>query len=274
MEISKAHGEREPFSEEKLQSSSLRAGAAPELAQEVTKRVTSRARAGMSSSSIYEQVLKTLRKEDPPAAARYSLKRAIMELGPTGFPFERYVAALLGEYGYRTTVGQITRGRCITHEVDVIAEQGTERAMVECKFHNHTGTRSDVKVALYVYARFLDVANVWRSESEAADMRFSPWLVTNTKITEDAAQYGQCAGLRISAWRYPREGSLERLVESKKLYPLTVLQALNRASWVALSRHGFVLARDLAGKDVKQIARVAGLKPGLVKRLQEEAALL
>lgn len=274
MEIAKAHGERELFDEEKLHSSSIRAGASVDLADSVTRKVARRAKAGMSSSDIYEQVLNTLQKESPPVAARYSLKRAIMEMGPTGYPFERYVAELLGEYGYRTAVGQIIMGRCVNHEIDVIAQQGEEKAMVECKFHNRPGTRSDVKVSLYVYARYLDVINTWRTEDGEGKMKYVPWLVTNTKVTDDAARYGQCAGLRVTGWRYPVDGSLEKLVESKKLYPLTVLQLLSRSTWALLSRHGFVLCRDILQSDASEIGRVCGIKTNLVGRLQEEARAL
>ena len=43
-------------------------------------------------------------------AAKYHLKGAIMELGPSGYPFEKFVAAILSHQGYKVQIGQIVKG--------------------------------------------------------------------------------------------------------------------------------------------------------------------
>ncbi len=68
-----------------------------------------------------------------------------MELGDTGYPFEKFVAALLRSEGYETKVGVIVQGHCVTHEVDVVAENDRHHYMCECKFHNSQGRFCNVK---------------------------------------------------------------------------------------------------------------------------------
>lgn len=155
MEIIKSSGEKQKFSREKLYGSLKRAGAEPELAQEISQKIAKTIQSGISSEKILEEVSYCLQKENPMLAARYNLKRAIMELGPTGFPFESYIAEILKEYGYDTKVGRRVQGYCVNHEVDVIAQKGKKHFMIECKYHNRGGSRSDVKVALYTFARFI-----------------------------------------------------------------------------------------------------------------------
>ncbi|MGS0527278.1 hypothetical protein ACU8V7_21050 [Zobellia nedashkovskayae] len=48
-------------------------------------------------------------------------------MGPTGFPFERFIGALLTYSGYETKVGIVMDGICVTHEIDVVAEKKWNR---------------------------------------------------------------------------------------------------------------------------------------------------
>lgn len=56
-------------------------------------------------------------------AIRYDLKRALMELGPSGYPFEKLISDLLRKFGYRTKTNLTLQGKCVSHEIDVIAEK-------------------------------------------------------------------------------------------------------------------------------------------------------
>ena len=86
----------------------------------------------MSSESIYTRAFEILRKdENMPVAARYSIKRAVFALGPSGFPFEQFIAEILRGHGWRTTTEVTLTGRCAAHEVDVLAEKNGKRVGVE-----------------------------------------------------------------------------------------------------------------------------------------------
>jgi Holliday junction resolvase-like predicted endonuclease len=264
MDIIKASGEREKFSKKKLCQSLKRAGAGSRLADRVCREVSKFVRPGIDTEKILDKAFSCLRKKNPILAARYNLKRAIMELGPTGFPFEQYIAQILREYGYAAKVGKLIRGRCATHEIDVVAAKSNRCFMIECKYHNNRGIRSDEKVALYVYARFLDVKKIFRQA----------WLVTNTRCTNQAVRYAKCVGLRIISWRYPQNEGLEYLIEKKGLYPITILPSLNRETRERLAQKKIMLAKDLLKYPANTLAQLTGLRPKVIKRLREEAERL
>lgn len=246
--ITKASGEKELFSEEKIKQSLTRSGASRELADSIVKRIRRGLRNGVPSYVVLTKALRLLKEQSPYLAARYNLKRAIMELGPTGFPFERYFGELLKARGYSVTLDQMVAGQCVHHEVDVIAEKNREHYLIEIKYHNTPGIKTDVKVALYVRARFEDILKRLRAEeqqgSPMSHLYHGVWLVTNTKCTRDAIQYGGCAGVKIIGWSYPHNESLQNMIEELKLYPITCLLTLSQNSKRAFLERGIVLAKD------------------------------
>ena len=66
---------------------------------------------GIPTKKIYRQAFSILKKLSKPTAARYSLKKGIMQLGPSGFPFERFVAEILKIQGYTTRIGVFVDGK-------------------------------------------------------------------------------------------------------------------------------------------------------------------
>ena len=159
--VTKYSGEKAPFDMEKLRQSLQRSGAKEKVIDAVVEQVLPILYEGISTKEIYKKAFALLRKKERPAAARYNLKKALLQLGPTGFPFELYVAELLKAKGYETRTGQIVQGNCVQHEVDVIAQKAEKHFMVECKFHSDQGRRCDVKIPLYIQSRFKDVEAAW-----------------------------------------------------------------------------------------------------------------
>lgn len=244
--ITKASGDRVPFDITKLKASMHRSGASEQMAQEIADLLLPKLVPGISTRKLYRMAFGLLHKRSRPAAARYRLKQAIMDLGPTGFPFEQFVARLLERDGYTTQVGVVVQGRCVKHEVDVIADKADRRYVVECKYRNTRGKVSDVKVPLYVRSRFEDVEHNWRREPGGDRRSHQGWVVTNTRFTVDALEYGLCAGLRMVGWDQPAKGSLKDRIDRSGLYPLTCLSTLTKAEKERLLEEGLVLARDLA----------------------------
>ncbi len=267
MDVRKASGETEPYQPEKLKSSLERVGVPSSVAADVERGVTRRLKGGASTAALFERVRKALSEEHVAAAARYSLRSAIMELGPAGYYFEQYLARVLEAYGYETKTDQIVSGACTTHEIDVVAKKGNDCYLIEAKYHNRRGTKSDIKDIMYTYARGLDVKE---RASEPCDV----WLVTNTKLTAKAKQYAQCRSLKVTAWRYPEGASLERLIEDKALYPITVLAAAGGNAREKLAAHNVYFAYELAGLDAEELARRFGLPSSAARTLSLQAKQL
>jgi Holliday junction resolvase-like predicted endonuclease len=178
-------------------------------------------------------------------AARYKLKHAIMELGPSGFPFEQFVAELLKHKGYKTQVGVIVKGHCVNHEVDVIAEKDKHHFMIECKFHNRQGYSSDVKIPLYIQSRFLDVETSWKQLDGHAEKFHQGWVVTNTRFSEDAAQYGRCMNMNLVGWDYPKNNGLKDWIDGSGLHPVTCLTTLTQKEKQQLLDRKIVLCKTM-----------------------------
>jgi len=221
VEIIKANGVREDFEPAKMRASLMRAGANEDAIATVMSHVMNELKPHMTTKELYQHAYKILSDYEKPVAQKYSLRRALMEMGPTGFPFEDLVAEILKEKGFETMTRQTVLGGCVPHEVDVVAWNKKKLIMVEAKFHNELGTKSDLKVALYVKARVDDLkGNVYDYGGE--DRKLSEgWLVTNTKFSSTAIHYGVCQNLTMIGWNYPEKGNLRDMIEeSPKLMEL------------------------------------------------------
>lgn len=248
MTITKASGEQCPFSEDKLRNSLLRSGAASEVVDSIIKQIIPQLYNGISTTAIFNLAFRLLKQRRKGPAAKYKLKNALMELGPTGFPFEQFIARVFQKMGFETQTGQILDGKCVQHEVDVVAQRDSERLLAECKFHQQKGTLCDVKIPLYIHARFSDIEMQLQQEDAKASF-FTGWLVTNTKFSKDAIAYGTCAGLRLLGWDFPGKESLRRLIDRYGLHPLTCLTTLTRQEKQLLLEKKIVLCSELLLND-------------------------
>lgn len=261
-----------PFSEQKLIRSLKKAGATEMQVKEIVSSIESQIFEGITTKKIYQLAFNQLRNQSRTVASRYQLKRAIMELGPSGFPFEKYVAKILELQGYKTQVGKIVKGQCVSHEIDVIAEKDDQHFMVECKYHNQTGTISDVKIPLYIQARFKDVEAAWKT-IPGHDMKFHQgWLVTNTRFSSDAIQYGICVGLKLVGWNYPVNAGLNDIIDALGLYPVTALASLTRTEKQQLLKRQIVLCKEICHNE--SILATIGIKPDRIVKIIEEGNML
>jgi len=267
--IKKANGEKQLFDVTKLIGSLADAGASVTVAQEIAQHIERELHDGMSTHEIYSHAFNLLRKHARPIAATYSIRRAVQELGPDGFPFERFIAEIWKSKGYETLTDQVVRGGCVEHEMDVVAWNADKLVMIEAKFHNEQGMRSDIKTALYVKARFDDLKESTFAYGNVERHLDEGWLVTNTKFTETAIRYGECQKLNMIGWNYPKKGSLQDLIEEAGFHPLTVLSTLSKPERFILLHHGLVLVRHVLDRRVE--LEGFGIAREKIPRILEEA---
>lgn len=245
LNITKANGESVLFSEQKLIESLQKSGATPEQIKEVLLKIKPQLYDSIPSKMIYKMAFGLLKKEERSLAAKYNLKRAIMELGPSGYPFEKYIAEILRFQGYSTQIGQIVRGQCIKHEIDVIATKKSKQLLIECKFHNRVGIICDVKVPLYIQSRFIDVKSLWERDPVLKGITFQGMVVTNTRFSDDAVQYGTCVGLKLLGWNFPKGDGLRERIDRSALYPITCLTSLTKQEKGKLLDAKVVLCQEI-----------------------------
>ncbi len=240
IKIQKSSGEKVSFSIPKLKKSLRHSGANEKDIEHIINIVRDELYHGISTREIYNRAFALLKKKKSVFASKYKLKKAIYELGPTGFPFERFIAEILSHSGYRVEVGQFVQGKCVSHEVDVVAVKDTNKLFVECKFHGEEGRNCDVKIPLYIYSRYTDITT-----SQSQEYDYKGWVVTNTRFTSDAIQYGQCVGLYLLSWDFPEGNGLKDRIDSIGLYPITVSTLLSHREKLFLLDRDVVLCKQL-----------------------------
>jgi hypothetical protein len=266
--IKKADGEEEIFIPAKLDHSLANAGTSGEIRERVVNHVLRELKPGMTTDQIYRHAFEILRKEESsPVAARYSIKRAVFALGPSGFPFEQFLAEILRAHGWTCRTGAALNGRCAPHEVDVLAHKNGRRVGIEAKFHNDAGGKTDIKDALYVFARYEDL----KKSTEDSSRVDEGWLVTNTTFTHNAVRYAQCSGLTLLGWDYPGARGLLKMIEEARVHPLTCLTTLTEGEKRQLLDNKIVLCKSIQSR---HLLDEYGIKPGRVPQVMEEARRL
>ncbi|XMO87443.1 ATP cone domain-containing protein [Algibacter sp. AS12] len=245
IDIIKSSGEKVKFSLEKLRTSLKRSGADNQVVNQIIDKVRDELYQSISTKEIYNRAFALLKKSKSHFASKYKLKKAIYELGPTGFPFERFVSAILKYSGYKTEVGTILQGKCVSHEIDVIARKNSEATIIECKFHSEEGLNCNVKIPLYINSRYQDIKNNWQKLKKDEESLTQGWVVTNTRFTKDAIQYGNCCGLYLLSWDYPLNDGLKDRIDRLGLYPITVSTLLSKREKNFLLSRSVILCRDL-----------------------------
>jgi len=266
--IVKADGEREPFDPTKMERSLEHAGASSTMSARILARIMHELRPETTTEEIYRKAFEMLKSDEAmPVAARYSMKRAIFSLGPSGFPFEQFLAEILKAHGWHTRTDVMLMGRCAPHEVDVLAEKDGKKVGIEVKFHNEAGGKTDIKDALYVHARYEDLKRA-PLESSRVD---EGWLVTNTVFTRNALRYARCSSLPIISWDYPRTRGLMHLIEEARVHPLTALTTLSESEKRRLLEKKIVLCKSVL---VEHLLREHGIPPAKIPQVIEEAQSL
>lgn len=263
--ITKADGEKEPFDAVKLEHSLAHAGASSTTRARIVAHIMHELHPNIMTEDIYRHAFQLLQEhEQAPVAARYSIKRAVFALGPSGFPFERFLSEILKADGWHTQTGVMMTGRCVTHEVDVLAEKAGRRVGIEAKFHNDPGGKTDVKDALYVKARYDDLKQA-PQQSQRVD---EGWLVTNTRFTRNAIRYAQCSNLNLIGWNYPRTRGLQTMIEESHVHPLTCLTTLSEGEKRRFLEQKIVLCKSI---QVPHLLQENGVKQSKIPLVMEEA---
>jgi hypothetical protein len=268
--VRKASGKKEYFSFQKLRNSLLRSSASLDEAEGILNQLKSKIYEGISTKKIYSMAFRLLKNQSPHYASRYALKKGIMELGPSGFPFEKFIGEIFKYEGYRTEVGTILQGRCVTHEIDVICKKEDHIMLIECKYKNQESVAVDVKVPLYIHSRFQDLLE--NNLLAKPYTKFIGWIVTNSRFTDDALAYGNCRNIQLLGWDYPFKNSLKNRIDASCLYPITCLSTItiNEKKWFL--EKGIVLVSEIC--DNKRILQKAGISEKRIDTVLNECQKL
>lgn len=243
--IKKASGELEEFSVAKLGNSLKNSGADAKLQNEIINHICGWIYDGISTKQIYKRAYQLLRQKKILSSLRYKLKQAMLELGPTGFPFEKIVGLIFDRQGYKTEVGKVIDGFCVSHEMDVIATNTNHQCLAECKYSYDKGKKISIQTPLYVRSRIDDIVKYRKTLPEYKDFTFSAWIFTNTKFSDDSMNYAKCSGLKLIGWDYPDGKGLKELMEENNIFPVTILNHLKKIEKEYLISRNIVVCAQL-----------------------------
>ena len=271
MKIIKADGNAEEFKAQKLIASLKKAGAKPTEINRIVSTIETSLTDRMPTQKIYQRAFEMLRDSDDPVAARYSVRRAVFGLGPTGFPFEDFLGKLFEAEGYKTKRRLLLKGKCAVHEIDLAAYSPTDSFVAEAKFHMRPGIKSDLQVAMYSYARYLDLESARVCKEDVCGI-ISLYVITNTKFTTAATKYAACTGINLLSWDQPKGNSLHAKIERLGVYPITVLAHLTNTQKQILLGEGIILCSELA-KNQNRLQKM-GIKGSKMDALLREVSYL
>jgi hypothetical protein len=272
-DIIKNNGETELFDPEKLRHSLRRSGASDVVVNEITKQIEESLKDGMTTSDIYQNAFKILDRKERKPAVKYSIRRSILNMGPSGFPFEKFVAELFEAKGYKTETGVFVKGKCIEHELDMVAYKENKLILAEVKFHNKLEIKTDTKVALYIKARLDDLREEEFTFGGDKRNMTTGLLVTNTKFTHTAKKYVKCAGgMELISWDYPEKGNLYDMIEETATHPITCIPQLTKRNKEELLEKGIVNCQSL--KDNTGILKEIGIKDPEIENIMENIDMI
>lgn len=272
MKIRKSSGRLEEFKKAKYLKSVKDAGVSKAIAEEILSEVEKSIKQNTTTDQISKKTAKVLSKHNMKAATNYNLRRGLSMLGPAGFMFEHYISELLRAEGFKNRRNVYIKGKCVSHEIDVVASDKSGVYFLEIKYHNKHFIKTHVDVAMYAYARLLDIVpDKDMREGKIDGKRRQMWVITNTKFTRNAIQYGECMDMKMLAWNYPKTFGLKDIITSYNLYPVTSIPQITQGMFERLAEKHILLTRDLCKLTVKEFMKITGASHSLSNKIINHA---
>lgn len=274
--IINSNGQRELFSFQKVYRSARNVGASKQLARQIAGIIEKEIYPEIKTSEIFARVKELLYQETPKAALIFNLKEGIRRLGPTGFPFEKFIGEIFKKLGFEIKINQHIPGFCLDdYEIDFVAKKENLIYVGECKYRNSPGDIVHLRDALANYARFLDIMKGSYFEKEKKqNYEIKTIMVTNTKFTSQVVKYFSCMGVGFLGWKSPKNNGLESLIEKYNLYPITILPSLKGYLENIFVSEKMMLVQDVTKIDPQEFSKKFNISPKQLLPLIKEAKLL
>ncbi len=265
LHVTKADGRRQIFEKEKIARTCIRMGASNEEARNIADKIEEKLKDGTETKKILQMIFSELENYRPEVKHIIDLREAISLLRSKP-DFEKFVGAILKSQGYQVQMNQIVAGKCVDHEIDVIANNSSEIIYVEVKHHLQHHTFTGLDVFLEANSTFEDLCEGYlRGKNKIKFTRAV--VVSNTKISDHAWRYSRCRGIDNIGWKSPPGDSLEDMIERNKLYPITLLKNLDRNEEEKLGDAEIILLRQLVEKDESEICSLTKIPKTRIAKL-------
>lgn len=250
MKVKKYNGELVEYNPKALKISLTKSGASKEEVEEVFDLITPDIKEGISTQELYQLAFDNLKKYRNSYAARYSLKKALRDLGPEGYYFEKYIKRLMETVGYNAVNGQTVQGNAVTHEIDVVAQKEDRLYFCECKFRNDVDAKISVTTPMYFMSRMIDVKDKSFTFFDRTLKPTKGFFVTNAYLTTDSIDWIEFYNeIGVISWNYPSKMSMKYLIDNLAIYPITCLTTIELDAIKVLMQAGCLLVEDIIKKE-------------------------
>ena len=258
----------EPYKESKIKNTLLRLKINEEEINEILELIKKNfPQEKVRTRDIFKFIFDYLKIKERKEAYSFNLKNAILKLGPSGYPFEKFMAHLYKLYGFEAHHNLFLDGKCLKYEIDLLLKKDNFFYIAECKFHQQPWKKSDVKMILYVYGRYLDIKEKFKENSICL-------VITNTKFTQEAIKFSNCYFIELLSWNFPEERSLAKLIDEKKAYPLTIFDFLSNKVLQDLFKYDIVLISDFLSKENSYLRKISNLKIEEIEEIKRKIRLI
>ncbi|MBS7332134.1 MAG: restriction endonuclease [Weeksellaceae bacterium] len=249
MKVSKFNGELVDYNPKALKISLTKSGATKDEVEEVFELMSPQIYDGIKTQDLYNLAFESLKKYRSSYAARYSLKKALRDLGPEGYYFEKYIKRLMETVGFNAVNGQTVQGNAVTHEIDVVAQKDDVLFFCECKFRNDIDAKISVTTPMYFMSRMIDVRDKEYTYFNKTLQPTKGFLITNAYLTTDSIDWAEYYKIGMISWNYPDKMSLKYLIDNLAIYPITCLTSLTKDQQKVLMDAGCILVKDILLKE-------------------------
>jgi len=249
MKVTKFNGELVDYNPKALKISLTKSGASKDEVEEVFDLMTPDIFDGIKTRDLYNLAFENLKKYRSSYAARYSLKKALRDLGPEGYYFEKYIKRLMETTGFNAINSQTVQGAAVTHEIDVVTEKDGKLFFCECKFRNDVDAKISVTTPMYFMSRMIDVKDTEYSYFGKKLKPSKGFLITNAYLTTDSIDWANFYNIGMISWNYPEKMSLKYLIDNLAIYPITCLTTLNADQLKELMKKDCLLVKDIIEKE-------------------------
>jgi hypothetical protein len=267
--VTKADGSKQLFDREKIVQTCQRMGANPQVAIQVAQEIENNFYEGITTREILQKIFKLVGQHKPAVKHLFDLKQGISLMEPKP-EFEVFVRVVLAHSGFQVKPNMILKGLCGEHEVDAIAVKDGLTYLVEAKHHSNYHALTGLDESRIARAIIEDVTEGYTSGVTEVKIDRAI-IVTNTKYSEHAINYGHCRDILQVGWASPEGFGLRDIVEKYKLYPLSCLRGISTETRGRLVETGIVLIKQLLEQDCLYVERKIGLSHQTILSIMEKA---
>ena len=272
MYVTKADGTKQKFLKKKIIRTCIRMGAPEDIARKIADKIEERAYDGIPTKEILNLIFHYLGEYDTRFIHRRNLRKSLSLLRPKP-DFERFVRLIFKELGYDVLPNQIVKGKCVEYEIDGILIRNGRKFLLEVKHHLNPHTYTGMDVCLVTFAKYLDINEGFEVKTNNLKLD-GIFVVCNTKFSNHAIRYAICKGINLLGWNIPLDNSLEKVIEKKKLYPITILKDEENGFYNRLADAGILLIKQIEELPLKDLHEATGLDFNVLERLKSKAKLI